>query len=77
MSGTFGDVPGGLVEGVLGMVVEAQLFRLRIGIDTNANHKPFRRRSLHGIDKCGFYDIQNRGHSDLMERGVKCYRWCW
>jgi hypothetical protein len=62
------------------LAVEAQLPELKLNndnTDADADHQPFCRWSLHRLDQCRFYDIQNRGHPYLMERGVKRYRWCW
>ena len=61
------------------LLVEAQLSELKLNndIDADADHQPFCRWSLHRLDQCGFYHLQNRGHPYLMERGVKRHCWCW
>jgi hypothetical protein len=59
------------------IVVEMELFELIINPDTNANYQPFGRRSLHRLIECRFYHLQNRGSPNVVERRVKCYRWCW
>ncbi len=59
------------------LFVNMELFELNIDSDADANHQPFRWRSLHRSIECSLYDIQNRGSTDVMERDFKCHCWCW
>jgi hypothetical protein len=45
--------------------------------DTNANHKPFGGRTLHGALECGINNLQNRRSQNVMEGRLKCDRWSW
>jgi hypothetical protein len=54
-----------------------QVARLNTEVDTNANYQPLRRWPLHWLNQCGLYDIQNRGHPNVMEGCFERYCWCW